>query len=573
MSDDIRSELAKIRDEYPNLREDAAFVFWFIRAYLADDDQTALDALTGQKNDRNLDAIWVDVSAKQVHFVQGKFHKSRYIEKRNDVLAFAELAKIPRASTADLAEFERKMPAKTQQKLRDGLARVKRDGYKLRLYYVTTGTCSEDLERAAVREARKSGIVLEVIAHRRVEAIFNDYLKGQAPPVRSLTVNIASEGHQDVIHRVDDHEMIESWVFSMRVAEVGAMFSEAGIRIFASNIRGYLGETKISNAMRDTLRNEPSRFWYYNNGITIVCDKAERITSGRADTLVLERPQIINGQQTTRTLEGTSSKATVMVRVIQMPRLTGAKAEKYDRLVSSIVQATNWQNVIKYSDLVANDLRQIQLERDLHKQGYQYLRKRQARTEAARFSNRSLVQIRKEDLAQAVCACDLDPSVLFKGREILFGEQYYKKLFKHTKVSYYLPRYWLTKLVMQISRREKQSIYAYAKWLVVHFIWEEIGGQVGGRDEARFRYAAERDRDEVMLPLENLVKFILRCAKAYCKVAQSKEKQLEASAFFKQSDLADGFRKFVNSREGGRRQKLERLVERLAAKVATVELS
>lgn len=29
--------------------------------------------------------------------------------------------------------------------------------------------------------------------------------------------------------------------------------------------------------MEATLEKEPEFFWYYNNGITIVCDKAERL--------------------------------------------------------------------------------------------------------------------------------------------------------------------------------------------------------------------------------------------------------------------------------------------------------
>ena len=48
--------------------------------------------------------------------------------------------------------------------------------------------------------------------------------------------------------------------------------------------------------------------------------------------------------------------------------------------VSKIVAATNWQNAIKASDLMSNDRRQIDLERNLRKLDYQYLRKRQSKS-------------------------------------------------------------------------------------------------------------------------------------------------------------------------------------------------
>jgi hypothetical protein len=63
--------------------------------------------------------------------------------------------------------------------------------------------------------------------------------------------------------------------------------------------------------MRDTLKEKPERFWYYNNGITIVCDRATRIQERGKDRLRIENPQIINGQQTTRVLAEVPSSSAV----------------------------------------------------------------------------------------------------------------------------------------------------------------------------------------------------------------------------------------------------------------------
>ena len=88
----------------------------------------------------------------------------------------------------------------------------------------------------------------------------------------------------------------------------------------ARNVRGFLGDTQIDRNMKKTLDNEPEFFWYYNNGITIVCDAAEQVSRGGIKVLRLVNPQIINGPtDDAHTLLKCASKggrATVLVRVI-----------------------------------------------------------------------------------------------------------------------------------------------------------------------------------------------------------------------------------------------------------------
>jgi hypothetical protein len=88
----------------------------------------------------------------------------------------------------------------------------------------------------------------------------------------------------------------------MSGTEVGNLFRDNDVRLFARNIRGYLGNTEINRVMKNTIEKEPEYFWYYNNGITIVCDEAKQIKKGKSNVIKVTNAQIINGQQTTRTL-------------------------------------------------------------------------------------------------------------------------------------------------------------------------------------------------------------------------------------------------------------------------------
>jgi hypothetical protein len=124
------------------------------------------------------------------------------------------------------------------------------------------------------------------------------------------------------------------------------------------NVRGYLGGNRdVNKGIQNTIKHEPSNFWYYNNGITIVCDRVQRISVGGRDVMRVNNPQVINGQQTTRTLhlaaEATSA-ASAIVRAIEIPRSDEESADRFDTLVSRIVAATNTQNSISASDLMAN---------------------------------------------------------------------------------------------------------------------------------------------------------------------------------------------------------------------------
>jgi len=70
--------------------------------------------------------------------------------------------------------------------------------------------------------------------------------------------------------------------------------------IYDHNIRKYLKRRSgsVNDGIYQTLDKEPSRFIAYNNGITIICNAAYKTAQG----LQLDKPYIVNGCQTTRTL-------------------------------------------------------------------------------------------------------------------------------------------------------------------------------------------------------------------------------------------------------------------------------
>ena len=479
---DLKNEIQDMRERYARLQDSELFVAWFLKCFVTESESQAIAGLVGGPRDKSLDAIFVDDAAKAVFLVQGKYRQraGRTLERRSDVTVFADLAN----SFADDAAFRsllEDLETAAASKAQEARQRVKRRYYRLQLYYVTLGRCSSALRDEAYRIVRRAGVAakIEIIDSKRVLRLLSDYLDGVAPPVPMLDLEIETgRGVKlgGVLQRFDDNTGIESWVFPVNVRHIAEMYEQSGARLFARNVRGFLGDTQINRNMETTLQHEPEFFWYYNNGITIVCDQAERLSRGGRDLVRLINPQVINGQQTTRTLHkevGANSKATVLVRVISVPRESDEEINRFEKLVSNIVAATNWQNAIRPSDLRANDRQQIEIERNMRKLDYQYLRKRQSKSEARRNAGvRHRFLIKKEELAQAVAACDLYPSVVREGKERLFEERHYDQVFPNSDPNYYLPRHWLAANVSYSARGYPER--AYAKWVVTNYLWQKL---------------------------------------------------------------------------------------------------
>jgi hypothetical protein len=471
------------------------------------------------------------------------------------------------------------MDVQTKAKFQDAATCVRRKGYELHLFYVTTGAVSDTIRREATERVRKAPGQVEftVFAAHQVAMIFKDYLDGVAPAVPTMTLRVASEQGitgGGVIQRFDPSNQIESWVFSMPASDVGRMYDIAGDRLFARNIRGYLGQNDINEAMMRTARREPRSFWYYNNGITIVCDDAKLIRQSGREVLRVDRPQVINGQQTTRTLFSVpTTRASVLVKVVKIPREYRGEDE-YDDLVSAIVRATNWQNEIRPSDLISNDYVQVHIERELRKRHYQYLRKRQSKSEARRmWGSRVYRLIKKDELARAIAACEFDPSIVLKGKEGLFGERWYRAIFSSRSALYYLSRYWLVSQALSAIRG--RPWLSYAKWHVAHLAWTRLSSVIGsGVGALRFCAACEASDALVLTRLRAALDAQYQTALLYYRLNRGHgDEAVDRQTFYKQPRLHTSLIRFLRSARNSKRASVEYHLSRFKKALASVDVA
>jgi hypothetical protein len=490
---DLNRELAALGERFHRLGEDDLFILWFLRARVTENEEEAARALVGVAGDKAVDAVLIDERAKVVVLVQGKYRREigQKHEARGDVLAFAELSERLWEDGRAYREFEKGLDPAVRDLLREARERLHSRQYTLHLVFLTTGRVSKTERRDAssiVRRADGPG-QFEVVDASRVLVILTDYIAGVAPAVPSVEIFLESGDGvqtQGPLQRTDGRTGIESWVFAAKGLEIGTLFEKYRDRIFARNVRGFQGSTEVNDSMLDTLQECPELFWYFNNGVTIVCDDAELLGSSGRQRLRVDNPQIINGQQTTRMLHSVLSgahAASVLVRVIRIPRKSARGDHGFDELVDQIVKSTNWQNYISEADLRSNDHRQVEIERGFRKYGHFYVRKRRTKREVRALAGKVVQIVPKEQVAQAVAACDLDSSVVRNvGKEHLFDKDRYGTIFPTDAPLYYLTRYWALRMVSYVSKENRE--YGYAKWLVLHFLWRRLGPLIQSRSMA-----------------------------------------------------------------------------------------
>ena len=174
-------------------------------------------------------------------------------------------------------------------------------------------------------------------------------------------------------------------VGKINVLQIVELFNKYGDDLLERNVRGYLGlhKNRVNNAIERTLTSDKKdNFYFYNNGITIVCSQFSYNSdlTTRDGFAKVRDLQIINGGQSCKTIVQTIEKypdedysqAFVLVRLYE---LTNVEADA-EQLVNDVTLATNSQNPVDLRDLRANDVVQKGLILSVEQLGYVYKSKR-----------------------------------------------------------------------------------------------------------------------------------------------------------------------------------------------------
>lgn len=168
----------------------------------------------------------------------------------------------------------------------------------------------------------------------------------------------------------------------VHINEVVQWWNEHRNSLFTQNLRLFYPSSDVNDALSRTVQSNPEFFWYFNNGVTVICDtitKAAVGSPGRSIGLfTCDGASIVNGAQTVGTVgksgeipkanrDSEGPDAWVQVRIISLEKCP----PDFSR---AITRAANLQNAVGYREFAAMDPIQHRLAIDfaLDKRIYTY---------------------------------------------------------------------------------------------------------------------------------------------------------------------------------------------------------
>lgn len=150
---------------------------------------------------------------------------------------------------------------------------------------------------------------------------------------------------------------------------------EYGEKLFDANIRHFQGDTIVNQDISETIKNNPEHFFYFNNGVTFICD-AIRPIGPRDDTrssgkFRVENLSVINGAQTVTSLalDLNEDNQEQEVKVLATFIALDADLEEFG---GKVTRFRNNQNAVSDIDFAALDENQIQWAQTLQQSGVSY---------------------------------------------------------------------------------------------------------------------------------------------------------------------------------------------------------
>ena len=333
--------------------------------------QDCADAITDGYNDMGIDAIYNDNEAKELYFVQSKwFSNGNGSPSQGDILKY--LTGLKRILALDLGGASEKLKKKSsivEHALMDS-------DYRIKLVIAYTG--SQKLAVDAQRDVDKfigdmndtSDVIESIIINQKV---LYDTISGgaDATPINIDDIDLRDWG------RLESPYL--TYYGHVNASIISSWWEQYGNRLFAKNIRYYKGSTETNEGIVKTLTEAPKDFWYFNNGVKILCDsfcKKPIYGDDRAVGLFTAHGiSIVNGAQTVGCIGAVGklspaslNDAQVLVQFISLDNTP----EGYDVQVTKL---SNTQNKIDGKDFASLDPQQDRIRRDLWMDGITYLYK------------------------------------------------------------------------------------------------------------------------------------------------------------------------------------------------------
>lgn len=446
-------------------------------------EDVAGKCITDGYHDMGIDAVYNDITQKKLFFVQSKWRKEGSGSISQDEMStFVE--GIKRVINCEFEGCNSKLYAKKT----DIEEAIRNMNYQIEMIFCHTGNQKiSDYVFRPVKELLKhvngdDSDELLVFSEIQLQNIYEYLANGQNQNNIILDdVVLNNWGKTDV--------PIKAYYGTISACVIGEWYKKYGNQLFDKNIRYYKGSTEVNQGIKNVLKTEPEKFFYYNNGIKILCRKITRkilYSNDRATGLFkLEGVSLVNGAQTTGTIGGVFcenpeavSNAKVLIQMIDL----GACGENQEDQAIQITKLSNTQNRIEGKDFASLDPEQERLRMELSLGGIQYLYKDGSQIEDPQHQ----ILLDETIVSQACLLEEISIVALVKGNIGALTENIdkapYKKLFNGSTNSFTMYNGVLVLRAIESYIKENESNVTGRKKLVLihgnrfllHLVLKEI---------------------------------------------------------------------------------------------------
>ena len=212
-----------------------------------------------------------------------------------------------------------------------------------------------------------------------------------------------------------------AFIISINGATLFDLYEQHKNALFSANLRDFLGTRNstrnVNNKIKTTAVSESGVFYIFNNGITIVCNKADY----NDGTLKIHGISIVNGAQTTGAIHAAgrehASNISIAARLIVV---------NDQDMIPRIVTANNTQNAIVAWDRRSNDVVQVRLGREFETKGIEYVHRRDNAKKPAN-------PVFADQIGQMLCAFGGNLQTAIRAKAAIFEENaIYNEVFPDT---------------------------------------------------------------------------------------------------------------------------------------------
>lgn len=159
-------------------------------------------------------------------------------------------------------------------------------------------------------------------------------------------------------------EEYEAYLSVLPGEMLASIYERWGTRLLEQNVRVFLqARGNVNKGIRNTLENNSTMFFAYNNGITATAEEIKMERQGKQLVLTgLRNFQIVNGGQTTASIHVAMRNKVDLSKVFVQMKLSIVAPERTEEVVPKISEYANTQNRVTAADFFANHPFHVEME-------------------------------------------------------------------------------------------------------------------------------------------------------------------------------------------------------------------